>query len=64
MEASSSHKTDSSQDNLTKENFERHFAAMASAAAAAAAAAASMGSTTSGQKPGSSFLIEDILFPR
>ena len=58
----------SAASNIAKENFERQLAAVASAAAAAAAAAAAQaaGSTNAGQarSNSSSFLIEDILFPR
>ena len=53
-------KDDLKEDTLTKENFERHLAAVAAAAAAAAA----HGSTTGSPRPNSSFLIKDILFPR
>ena len=48
------------EESLTKENFERHLAAVAAAAAAAAA----HGSTTGSSRSNSSFLIKDILFPR
>ena len=54
-------KDDLKEDTLTKENFERHLAAVAAAAAAAHAA---HGSTTGSPWPNSSFLIKDILFPR
>ena len=58
--ATSVAKDQDKEESLTKENFERHLAAVAAAAAAAAA----HGSTTGSSRSNSSFLIKDILFPR